>query len=369
MYSFVRRTIPENYRELYKLEKVTLAKRGLSVWSWQGRFTKAIVAYLSFLAVLFAVGGIYGLGQIIPRSDLVLEVPGAHESLQRMPVVERAGEIIALRKLTHDILELEVKIDVPVTYRAGQYCEIYVPGVILDEVHESRSYSFASPPGHAPVSVVRFQVRLVPGGAFTTWLHTEAKVGQRLEGHGPYGDFWLRPGKAPILAIAGGSGMAPLKALLEQACGDGVARDIKYFFGAWRQEDFYCVEEMKALEAAWLSKFEFIPVLSGEPEDSDWQGPRGFVSEHVRTVLGDRIADYHVYMCGPPPMLDSAEKIVLLAGSRQRTSMPTSFTTVVTRSRGDKPFSHRGAESADSTSPLTKDRLLYLNAIYRRHRQ
>jgi len=45
-------------------------------------------------------------------------------------------------------------------------------------------------------------VRLVPGGAFTTWLHAQAKVGQRLQGHGPYGDFWLRPGKAPILAIA-----------------------------------------------------------------------------------------------------------------------------------------------------------------------
>jgi NAD(P)H-flavin reductase/ferredoxin len=252
--------------------------------------------------------------QSMPRSDLVLELPGNPESLQRTPVVERAGEIRALRKLTHDIMELEIKIDQPVNYRAGQYCEIYVPGVIHDEAHESRSYSFASPPGHAPVSVVRFHVRLVPGGAFTTWLHNEAKVGQRLKGHGPYGDFWLRPGQAPILAIAGGSGMAPLKALLEQAFSDGVARDVKYFFGARRREDLYCVEEMKALEAAWPGNFEFIPVLSGEPEDSDWEGPRGFVSERVRIVLGDRIADYHVYMCGPPPMLDSAEKIVLGAG-------------------------------------------------------
>jgi len=250
----------------------------------------------------------------MPRSDLVLEIAHAPEAIHRPPVVERAGEITALRKLTHDIIELEVKIDEPVTYRAGQYCEIYVPGVIVDEAHESRSYSFASPPGNTPVSVVRFHVRLVPGGAFTTWLHAQAKVGQRLQGHGPYGDFWLRPGNAPILAIAGGSGMAPLKALLEQACADGEARDVKYFFGARRQEDLYCVEEMRALEAAWLGNLEFIPVLSGEPEDSDWSGARGFVSEHVRAVLGERIASYHVYMCGPPPMLDSAEKIVLGAG-------------------------------------------------------
>jgi NAD(P)H-flavin reductase/ferredoxin len=189
--------------------------------------------------------------QSMPRSDLVLEIAGIPEAIQRPPVVERAGEITALRNLTHDIIELEVTIDEPVTYRAGQYCEIYVPGLIVDEAHESRSYSFASPPGNTPISVVRFHVRLVPGGAFTTWLHAQAKVGQRLQGHGPYGDFWLRPGNAPILAIAGGSGMAPLKAVLAQACAEGEARDVKYFFGARRQEDLYCVEDMKALEAAW----------------------------------------------------------------------------------------------------------------------
>ena len=54
-----------------------------------------------------------------------------------------------------------------------------------------------------------------------------------------------------------------------------------------------------------------LPVLSGEPEDSDWQWPRGYVSEHFLSVLGDRITDHHVYMCGPPPMLDATEKIVL----------------------------------------------------------
>src|SRR5258708_34509555 len=194
----------------------------------------------------------------MPRCGLVLEIAQGPEAIQGTPVVERAGEITALRKLTHDIIELEVKIDEPVTYRAGQYCEIYVPGVIVDEERDRRSYSFASAPGSAPVTVVRFHVRLVPGGAFTTWLHNEAKVGQRLAGHGPYGDFWLRSGKAPILAIAGGSGMAPLKALLEQACTDGVTRDVKYFFGARRQEDLYCVAEMKALQKARRRRLSFV---------------------------------------------------------------------------------------------------------------
>ena len=252
--------------------------------------------------------------QSMPRSDLELELPKPPEEIERVPVVERAGTISALNRLTHDIFEVEVTIDEPVTYRAGQYCEIFIPGVVVDQPSETRSYSFASAPGNEPVSVVRFHIRLVPGGAFTTWVHTQAKVGQRLEGHGPYGDFWLRKGTAPILAVAGGSGMAPLKAVLEQAAADKVARDVMYFFGARRQEDLYCLAEMEALKRAWNGKFEFIPVLSGEPDDSSWQGARGFVSEHMRTVLGDTIRDYHVYMCGPPPMIDSAEKIVRSAG-------------------------------------------------------
>jgi NAD(P)H-flavin reductase/ferredoxin len=252
--------------------------------------------------------------QSLPRSDMVLELPHVPEEVARIPVVQRAGTITRLEKLTHDIVELEVTIDEPVTYRAGQYCEIYVPGVVVDQGRETRSYSFASAPGKEPVSVVRFHIRLVPGGTFTTWVHTQAQVGQRLEGHGPYGDFWLRPAKAPILAIAGGSGMAPLRALLDQALADGVEREAIYFFGARRREDLYCLEEMERLKKSWRGKFEFVPVLSGEPEDSDWTGPRGFVSEHMKHVLGDRIRDYHVYMCGPPPMLDAAEKIVRQAG-------------------------------------------------------
>jgi len=71
---------------------------------------------------------------------------------------------------------------------------------------------------------------------------------------------------------------------------------------------------MRRLQQNWRGRFDFVPVLSGEPDDSDWRGPRGFVSEHMAECLGERIRDHHVYMCGPPPMIDSAEKIVRRAG-------------------------------------------------------
>ena len=78
-------------------------------------------------------------------------------------------------------------------------------------------------------------------------------------------------------------------------------------------------------QSGLLGRFEFIPVLSGEPEDSDWQAPRRFASERVRSVLGDRIADHHVDMCAPLAMLDATEKTELGAGGLPRTSTPRNF--------------------------------------------
>jgi ferredoxin-NADP reductase len=75
------------------------------------------------------------------------------------------------------------------------------------------------------------------------------------------------------------------------------------------------------------------------------QGPRGFVSEHVRLVLGDRIADHHVYMCGPPPMLDATEKIVLGAGVLPANVHADKFLQPEPYSAADKPFTNFGSKS------------------------
>jgi NAD(P)H-flavin reductase/ferredoxin len=254
--------------------------------------------------------------QSLARTNLEIELPEPLHAQDPAapPVIQTGGTIAAIRPLTHDIVELVVEVDQPVVYRAGQYVEIFVPGVVEDELRETRSYSFASAPGPEPSKRVAFYVRHVPGGEFTTWLFREAKPGQRLEGHGPYGDFWLRPATAPILCMAGGSGLAPIKAMLEQAAGEGVARDVQLYFGARRREDLYAGPELAELEKRWRGKFSFVPVLSGEPEDSDWDGERGFVTEAVRRSLGAQIADHHVYVCGPPPMVDAALSVVRDAG-------------------------------------------------------
>lgn len=244
----------------------------------------------------------YILGcQSVPLTDVVIEVPNLGAAGDSMPVKTIAGKISSLKVLNHDIIELSIALDDAVDYKAGQYADLRVPGII----EEYRSYSFALASQGRAMMQVRFHVRKVPGGGFTSWLHENAESGQTVELKAPYGDFYLRSSDAPIMCIAGGSGMAPIKALLEQAMHDKINRDVIYFFGARTQSDLYCLAEMKKIQQSWPAKFEFVPVLSDEPEASDWQGLRGFVTEHISS-MGERLIDQHVYMCGPPPMLDAA---------------------------------------------------------------
>lgn len=255
----------------------------------------------------------YILGcQSIPKGNVVVEVEGLDDNQQTHSIVKTAATISGTRQLTHDILELNLKLDEALEYTAGQYIDIELPSAIGEG---TRSYSFAaSPSARKDATEISFHVRKVPNGAFTEWLHAEDRTGTKLNISGPYGDFYLRPGSAPILAIAGGSGMAPLKALLEQARAEGVTRDVIYLFGARSQADLYCLEEMHALTKGWLAHFQFEPVLNEEPEDSDWKGRRGFVTDHIAEMTGGRLTKHHAYMCGPPPMIDAAEATLTAAG-------------------------------------------------------
>lgn len=250
--------------------------------------------------------------QSIPKGDVVVEVAGLDASNSEAKLVHSGATISSVKPLTHDIVELQLQLAEGMPYTAGQYADITLPA---DLGTGTRSYSFAQAPSlRSDDNSLTFHVRKVPNGAFTEWLHAADRSGTQLEVAGPYGDFYLRPGSAPILAIAGGSGMAPLKALLEQARQDGAARDVVYLFGARTQADLYCLNEMKALTKNWLAHFQFEPVLNEEPADSDWTGRRGFVTEHVDELLGSQLNTHHAYMCGPPPMIDAAEAMLKAAG-------------------------------------------------------
>jgi p-cymene methyl-monooxygenase len=127
MYSFVKRTIPANYRELYRLERETLAKRGLSVWSWQGRFTKAIVAYVAFLAVLLWVGGIAGLTVGFTATLVARLWVEAFNYLQHAGLVRVPSEPVANRHVWNHLGTITRVLALEITNHCQHHLDAYVP--------------------------------------------------------------------------------------------------------------------------------------------------------------------------------------------------------------------------------------------------
>lgn len=245
--------------------------------------------------------------QSVPRSNVQIEVDTAATAAAR----QTGAKVLACDRLTHDIVRLRVQLDGALPYRAGQFATLEfddLPGV-------ARSYSFASPP--SPTAQTSFYVRKVPGGAFSTFVHDNALVGKRLRVEGPQGDFWLRDGTGPLLMVAGGSGLAPVLAMLTQCLETGeVSRPVHLLFGARSASDLYEIDAIQTLQAQWKAPFIFLPVLSAEPEGSGWTGERGLVADFIPSQAAK---DSDVYLCGPPPMVDAAlQKLLSAGGQRER---------------------------------------------------
>jgi 3-phenylpropionate/trans-cinnamate dioxygenase ferredoxin reductase subunit len=166
-----------------------------------------------------------------------------------------------------------------------------------------RNYSFATP--STPEGRLTFFVRKVPGGAFSSRVNDQELSSEEIEVQGPLGDFFLRPADAPILMVAGGNGLAPLRAMLREA--EGVSRSVTLLFGAGREADLVALDELQALASRWKAPFVFVPVLSELPADSRWTGEQGLVTEKIAAYVQDGA---HAYLCGPPAMVDQAENLL-----------------------------------------------------------
>lgn len=237
--------------------------------------------------------------QSVAKSDVAIEAI-LNDATTKFDSKKFTGLITAQDKLTHDITRLKISLKEAIDYAAGQYAEISISGLSS----AIRAYSFASP---AAGREVEFFIRQVAGGELSPLINSQNLINSSVEVHGPFGDFYLREADAPFICIAGGSGLAPIKALLQQAVKEGIKRDVVFYFGARSQKDLYCSDEILALKSQWQGAFTYIPVLSEEPQDSCWQGQRGLVTD----ALNERLTGLeHAYLCGPPLMIDAAIEVL-----------------------------------------------------------
>lgn len=245
--------------------------------------------------------------QSTPRGDVVVEVPGLTLEESVGAEIACTGRVSAIDRLGRDVIRLELELDREVDYRAGQYAQLSVPGL----VPRPRSYSFSiGPEERRSERHVGFDIRVLPEGAFSGWLGERAAVGDSVDYEGPRGSFYLRPSGAPILGIAGGTGLGPLLAMMEELIGRSQSRDAILLVGARSPEAFYGLDILEALQRRFPARLDVWPVVS--EADSEWSGRKGLVTEHIEAV--PRLREHHAYMCGPPGMIDAAVPILSAAG-------------------------------------------------------
>lgn len=227
-------------------------------------------------------------------------------------VREYKAEVIGLRDLTADIREIRLQLKSPpaLDFKAGQYIQFRIPPYGAVRRITFRAYSIASPPSEH--SQLELEVKQVLNGIGSTYIFTHLKLNDPVIFNGPHGDFYLRAGDRPVILIAGGSGMAPIKAMLYDMRDRKISRKVRFFFGARARRDLFLLNEMQALEKS-LPDFRFIPALSGPLPDDKWDGETGLISD----VLARRIeaaCPCEAYLCGSPAMIEACIKVLCAKG-------------------------------------------------------
>ena len=200
--------------------------------------------------------------------------------------------------VTHLVLELPEATEL--IFRAGQYVNVMVPGA------GHRSFSMASKP-HA--RLIDFHIRHIGGGQFTSGMLQRLQPGDPLEVELPLGNFgYHEDDYRPILVLATGTGIAPIKSMIESLLDDADCPPLALYWGARTRQDLYLHDEI-ASWASRLSDFRYVPVLSRA--DGDWAGRRGYVQDAALQDIGDELAEHAIYLCGSPDMIAHARRALL----------------------------------------------------------
>ncbi len=244
------------------------------------------------------------LCQAVAVTDLVI---AAREvaSVADFPRRQVAAKVVVREKLARDVMRLVLR---PargerLRHLAGQYLDILLPG------GKRRAFSIANAPEDADGGL-ELHVRHVPGGGFTAWVFGDMPNGAILRIEGPLGTFVPREdSERPMLFVAGGTGFAPIKAIIEHFLHLGSTRPMSLYWGVRTAADLYLAD----LPQTWSARqpaFRFEPVYS---EEVPPEGRGGLVHEAVLADHPD-LATHDVYMSGPPPLIEAGRRSFTAAG-------------------------------------------------------
>lgn len=222
--------------------------------------------------------------------------------LARHPPARVTARVVGIEDATHDIRILRLAVEGgPFPFEAGQYARLR-----FDDL-PARDYSMANRPG---TDLLEFHIRNLGDGA-SNYVATRIAAGEAVEIEGPFGDAYLRrEHRGAILAVAGGSGLAPMASIVETALAGDPARRVHLYLGARDERDIYLERRLRELEAGHAG-FRFVPVLSAP------SGPtarrRGLIGDAVAADFLE-LAGFKAYLAGPPAMVEAAIAMLVERG-------------------------------------------------------
>lgn len=243
------------------------------------------------------------------RLDADIEISLANHQDVLPETQQVSASVLSVQQACQGIwrLKLQLPAQVEVRFRPGQYLNI------LFEDGRARSFSMAN--ADARHGQIELHVREVEGGRFTQHCLPNLQLGDALQLELPLGVFyWHERDWRPMLMVATGTGIAPIKAILESLLDKDDCPPVSLYWGMNRPEDLYLAQEIESWSDR-LCEFRFVPVLSHA--DEAWQGARGYVQQQVCLDEPD-LSEHAIYLCGSPVMIEQASSLFKEHGADER---------------------------------------------------
>jgi CDP-4-dehydro-6-deoxyglucose reductase len=236
--------------------------------------------------------------QALPRSDLKIESREIDKSVDQ-EIRTLPARVARMERLSHDVMALHLQLprSERLQFLAGQYIDV------LMRDGKRRSFSLANAPHDD--EFLELHIRYYEGAVFAGHVFNTMREKDLLRIRGPYGNFYLRePSTRPILCVAGGTGFAPVKAIVEHALHVDVKRPLFLYWGVRSHRDLY----MPTLPVEWVRRrpdWRYVPVYS-QPLEADHVDAGtervGMVHEAILQDFDD-LSGFEVYAGGPPVMV------------------------------------------------------------------
>jgi Na+-transporting NADH:ubiquinone oxidoreductase subunit NqrF len=242
----------------------------------------------------------------IAESDMVIEIEEEEADTPFFPVHDFQAEVVENTPCTSDIHKIILKLSTPsvIRYGAGQFFEFDIP-----DLEDTRAYSMAN--SCSENGLLEFHVRRIKDGVGSNYM-CNLTPGQKVIGSGPYGRMQLRDRGRDMIFVAGGSGMAPIKALIEELFSAPYEGNAWFFYGARTFKDLYLLNKWKEMESMYPN-FRFIPALSEHNPSDPWEGEQGYIADVVKRTINN-MENMDAFLCGPPIMIETTIDVLSKGG-------------------------------------------------------